>query len=44
MRNVGGEEKTLEEGDIVHIPAHVPHQLLLTSKEFTYFVLKVQGQ
>jgi mannose-6-phosphate isomerase-like protein (cupin superfamily) len=40
----GGEEKPLSAGDIVHIPAKVPHQLLLTSKEFTYFVLKVQGQ
>jgi mannose-6-phosphate isomerase-like protein (cupin superfamily) len=40
----GGEEKLLSAGDIVHIPARVPHQLLLTSKEFTYFVLKVQGQ
>jgi mannose-6-phosphate isomerase-like protein (cupin superfamily) len=40
----GGEEKELAVGDIVHIPAHVPHQLLLSSKEFAYFVLKVQGQ
>lgn len=40
----GGEEKLLSAGDIVHIPARVPHQLLPTSKEFTYFVLKVQGQ
>jgi mannose-6-phosphate isomerase-like protein (cupin superfamily) len=40
----GAEEKALSAGDIVHIPANVPHQLLLTSKEFTYFVLKVQGQ
>jgi mannose-6-phosphate isomerase-like protein (cupin superfamily) len=40
----GGEEKPLMVGDIVHIPANVPHQLLLTSKEFSYFVLKVQGQ
>jgi mannose-6-phosphate isomerase-like protein (cupin superfamily) len=40
----GGEEKPLAAGDIVHIPAKVPHQLLLTSKEFAYFVLKVQGQ
>ena len=40
----GGEERLLAVGDIVHIPAKVPHQLLLTSKEFTYFVLKVQEQ
>ncbi len=40
----GGEEKVVAVGDIVHIPARVPHQLLLTSKEFAYFVVKVQGQ
>ncbi len=40
----GGEEKLLGVGDIVHIPARVPHQLFPTTKEFTYFVLKVQGQ
>lgn len=37
----GGVEKTLEPGDIVHIPAKTPHQLLLNGKEFTYFVMKV---
>lgn len=38
----GGERKPLGVGDIVHIPAKVPHQLLLKSgTEFTYFVVKV---
>ena len=38
----GGERKTLGPGDIVHIPAKVPHQLLVPAgKEFTYFVIKV---
>jgi len=41
----GGEKKELGAGDVVHIPARVPHQLLIPSgKEFTYFVIKVQGQ
>jgi mannose-6-phosphate isomerase-like protein (cupin superfamily) len=38
----GGIEKTLAAGDIVTIPAKVPHQLKLApGKEFTYFVVKV---
>jgi mannose-6-phosphate isomerase-like protein (cupin superfamily) len=38
----GGERKTLVVGDVVHIPAKVPHQLLVPAgKEFTYFVIKV---
>jgi mannose-6-phosphate isomerase-like protein (cupin superfamily) len=38
----GGERKTLGPGDVVHIPAKVPHQLLIpVGKEFTYFVIKV---
>jgi mannose-6-phosphate isomerase-like protein (cupin superfamily) len=41
----GGERKSLAPGDVVHIPAKVPHQLLVASgKEFTYFVIKVEGQ
>ena len=41
----GGEKKELAAGDVVHIPARVPHQLLVPSgHEFTYFVIKVQGQ
>jgi len=38
----GGEKKALGPGDVVHIPAKIPHQLLIPAgKEFTYFVLKV---
>jgi mannose-6-phosphate isomerase-like protein (cupin superfamily) len=38
----GGERKPLAAGDIVHIPAKIPHQLLVPAgKEFTYFVMKV---
>ena len=40
----GGFRQKLSAGDIVHIPARVPHQLLLDgSHEFTYFVIKVKG-
>jgi len=39
----GGERRKLGAGDIVHIPAKMPHQLLLApGKQFTYFVLKVE--
>lgn len=38
----GGMEKKLGPGDIVTIPAKMPHQLKLAAgKEFTYFVVKV---
>jgi mannose-6-phosphate isomerase-like protein (cupin superfamily) len=38
----GGQRHALAAGDIVHIPAKVPHQLLIApGKEFTYFVIKV---
>ena len=38
----GGARRALAVGDIVHIPAKTPHQLLLApGKEFTYFVVKV---
>jgi mannose-6-phosphate isomerase-like protein (cupin superfamily) len=41
----GGERHSLSTGDIVHIPAGVPHQLLIDKgKPFTYFVIKVAGQ
>ena len=40
----GGTRVKLTPGDIVRIPAKMPHQLLLDgSKEFTYFVVKVKG-
>jgi mannose-6-phosphate isomerase-like protein (cupin superfamily) len=38
----GGMEKPLAAGDIVTIPAKMPHQVKLAAgKEFTYFVVKV---
>jgi mannose-6-phosphate isomerase-like protein (cupin superfamily) len=38
----GGVSKELGAGDIVHIPANTPHQLMVKSgKQFTYFVVKV---
>ena len=38
----GGAEKKLAAGDVVTIPAKMPHQLKLDAgKEFTYFVVKV---
>ena len=40
----GGTRQKLSAGDIVRIPARVPHQLLLDgAHEFTYFVVKVKG-
>jgi mannose-6-phosphate isomerase-like protein (cupin superfamily) len=40
----GGVRRKLSSGDVVRIPARVPHQLLLDgSHEFTYFVIKVKG-
>jgi mannose-6-phosphate isomerase-like protein (cupin superfamily) len=39
----GGKEMKLKKGDIVHIPADIPHQLLLTKGDtFQYFIVKVQ--
>jgi mannose-6-phosphate isomerase-like protein (cupin superfamily) len=37
----GGSKRKITTGDIVHIPAGMPHQLLV-EKEFTYFVIKVR--
>jgi mannose-6-phosphate isomerase-like protein (cupin superfamily) len=38
----GGKKVKLTAGDIVHIPAKMPHQLLLDGgKQFTYFVVKI---
>jgi mannose-6-phosphate isomerase-like protein (cupin superfamily) len=40
----GGVRRKISAGDIVRIPARVPHQLLLDgSHEFNYFVIKVKG-
>lgn len=39
----GGERRTLGAGDIVHIPAGIPHPVLLEpGHQFTYFILKVE--
>jgi quercetin dioxygenase-like cupin family protein len=41
----GGDRHILGTGDIIHIPAGVPHQLLIDKqKPFTYFVVKVMAQ
>ena len=41
----GGERHSIATGDIIHIPAGTPHQLLIDkNKPFTYFVIKVTGQ
>jgi mannose-6-phosphate isomerase-like protein (cupin superfamily) len=38
----GGKETALGPGDVVHIPAGMPHQLLIKKGgHFTYFVIKV---
>ncbi len=39
----GGKETKLKKGDIVHIPANIPHQLTLSKGDtFQYFIVKVQ--
>jgi mannose-6-phosphate isomerase-like protein (cupin superfamily) len=39
----GGTEQEVKAGDVVHIPAGVPHQLVLPEgQEFAYYVIKVQ--
>ena len=39
----GGEKKMLSAGDAVHIPAKVPHLMLVAKgKKVTYFVVKVE--
>jgi mannose-6-phosphate isomerase-like protein (cupin superfamily) len=39
----GGTMTSIHEGDVVHIPAGVPHQILLAKHhDFVYFVIKVQ--
>jgi len=40
----GGTRQKLSAGDVVRIPARVPHQLVLDgAREFTYLVIKVKG-
>ena len=38
----GASSVVLKRGDVVHIPANVPHQVRVASGHFTYFVVKVQ--
>jgi mannose-6-phosphate isomerase-like protein (cupin superfamily) len=41
----GGEKRPFGVGDVLHIPAGVPHQMLVDAgKPVSYFVLKVTGQ
>lgn len=41
----GGERQHVGTGDVIHISAGVPHQLLVANgKPFSYFVVKVTGQ
>jgi uncharacterized RmlC-like cupin family protein len=38
----GGERRPLAPGDIAHIPARIPHQVLLDpGKQFTYTIVKI---
>ena len=38
----GGQKHALVAGDVVHIPARTPHQLLVAAgQQFTYFVVKI---
>ena len=40
----GGVKRKLSAGDVIRIPARVPHQLLLDgTHEFNYFVIKLKG-
>ncbi len=41
----GGTKVTLSPGDIVHIPANTPHQMLLgPNGKFAYFVMKMSAK
>lgn len=41
----GGKKVPVATGDVIHIPAGVPHQLLIDKgKPIAYFVIKVTGQ
>ena len=41
----GGKKISVATGDVIHIPAGVPHQLLITKgNPVSYFVIKVTGQ
>jgi mannose-6-phosphate isomerase-like protein (cupin superfamily) len=38
----GGEIINMKPGDIIHIPANTPHQVLIKKGEFLYSVIKVK--
>jgi mannose-6-phosphate isomerase-like protein (cupin superfamily) len=39
----GGTEQEVKPGDVIHIPAGLPHQLIIPDgQEFAYYVIKVQ--
>ena len=39
----GGEKKKLSPGDVAHIPANTPHQVLLEpGRRFTYLIVKIK--
>lgn len=41
----GGSKQAVAPGDIIHIPAGTPHQVLLEpGRKITYFTMKVKGQ
>ena len=41
----GGERRRIAQGDVVHIPANVPHQMLLDAGgQITYAVVKTRAQ
>ena len=40
----GGEHHNVKPGDVVHIPANTPHQMLVPQgAQITYFVIKIQN-
>ena len=40
----GGEQHPVKPGDVVHIPANTPHQMLVPKGgQITYFVIKIQN-
>jgi quercetin dioxygenase-like cupin family protein len=39
----GGERQALKAGDVVHVAAGTPHQVVDTSHAFDYIVLKVDS-
>ncbi len=41
----GGERRRVSVGDVVHIPANTPHQMLVDAgRQVTYFVVKVESR